>query len=306
MTYYKRPFNAKTFRQISCVKPLLIIGLIAHLSLAGCSSIQNLLNKGDDQALENAGPIIPEDAKLDFAKAAKAMEQEDFDAALKLLRGLQTRHPSFSGPWLNEGVILVLQKKCDQAIPILQKTIQINPQNKHGFNQLGLCLREAGQFKEAKEAYSSALKVDPNYSLALYNLAILEELYLQDIRSALEHFQQYQSLQAEPQRKVKGWIKDLERRVSKLVDVEPTPVSVPNEPNKSNQKVMNDDASTRSEAIATIPTTQAAPTSQEQTDGTINTQVKGNALNDDFPLELESETAPTKETDNTSRSSIWR
>ena len=57
---------------------------------------------------------------------------------------------------------------------------------------------------------------------AIYNLAILEELYLQDLPSALEHFRHYQSLQTEPEKKVRGWIKDLERRVPKKASPEPT------------------------------------------------------------------------------------
>ena len=78
-------------------------------------------------------------------------------------------------------------------------------------------LRSQGKFSEAKQAYQKALRIDPQYSKAHYNLGVLAELYLQDLSLALTHFQLYQSLQREPERMVGNWIKDLNRRVEALM-----------------------------------------------------------------------------------------
>jgi len=192
------------------------VALIVGLSLSGCASIKNILNQGDQQVVETAQPVAAEEAQRKFAKAAQAMEQQNYPLALQILRGLQLQYPTLSGPWLNEGIILAQQNQCEQAVSVLQKTLQLNPKSQYAYNQLGLCFRTLGQFQQAQAAYLNALDIDASYQIAIYNLAILEELYLRDLAAALKYFRLYQSLQAEPERIVKGWIKDLERRQPKL------------------------------------------------------------------------------------------
>ena len=50
------------------------------------------------------------------------------------------------------------------------------------------------------------------YARAHFNLAVLGELYLQDMNLALNHFRAYQNLQKLPDENVANWIVDLERR----------------------------------------------------------------------------------------------
>jgi ABC-type Fe3+-hydroxamate transport system substrate-binding protein len=49
--------------------------------------------------------------------------------------------------------------------------------------------------------------------LAHYNLGVLNELYLQRLEPALQHFEIYQSLVGED-KQVEKWISDLTRRVA--------------------------------------------------------------------------------------------
>lgn len=210
MKYSSQPFRFKRLNFLS------LTILIAGLSLSGCASIKNILNQGDQKTVETTQPVAAEEAKRKFAQAAQAMEQQNYTQALQILRELQLQYPTLSGPWLNEGIILAQQDQCEQAVTVLQKTVQLNPESKYAYNQLGLCFRTLGHFQRAQAAYLNALKIDANYQIAIYNLAILEELYLRDLGAALKYFRLYQSLQAEPERKVKGWIKDLERRQPKL------------------------------------------------------------------------------------------
>ena len=58
-----------------------------------------------------------------------------------------------------------------------------------------------------------AVTVAPEYALAHYNLGVLNELYLQRLETALQHFQTYQSLVGED-KQVAKWITDLTRRVA--------------------------------------------------------------------------------------------
>ncbi len=58
-----------------------------------------------------------------------------------------------------------------------------------------------------------AVTSSPEYALAHYNLGVLNELYLQRLEIALQHFETYQALVGED-KQVEKWIADLRRRVA--------------------------------------------------------------------------------------------
>jgi hypothetical protein len=58
-----------------------------------------------------------------------------------------------------------------------------------------------------------AVTASPDYALAHYNLGVLNELYLQRLDLALQHFERYQELSGEDEQ-VSKWIADLKRRIT--------------------------------------------------------------------------------------------
>ena len=74
--------------------------------------------------------------------------------------------------------------------------------------------RKAGQFAEAKAAYERALALDPNYADAERNLAILQDLYLDDPAAALPHFERYQLLTQGADKEVTAWLVELKSRLA--------------------------------------------------------------------------------------------
>ena len=79
-------------------------------------------------------------------------------------------------------------------------------------NQQGMLFRRNGKFFEAEAAYLKAVTASPDYALAHYNLGVLNELYLQRLDVALQHFEAYQELVGSD-KQVEKWIADLTRRV---------------------------------------------------------------------------------------------
>ena len=68
-------------------------------------------------------------------------------------------------------------------------------------------------FGTTMTAYLKAVTVSPDYALAHYNLGVLNELYLQRLDAALQHFEAYQALVGED-KQVAKWITDLRRRTA--------------------------------------------------------------------------------------------
>lgn len=228
------------------MKKLLILAIVA-IALSACSTIQEKLSTrgkkkepSKDVAVEPitpAGdksrvPIAPlseaqqkeaSAAQKEYNRALKAMKEGKNQEAMVLFQSIAARYPTLAGPWINQGIIHLRKEEFEAAAEKLRKAVSIYPNHAYAHNLLGVALREQGQFNDAKASYLKALSIDKNYANAHYNLAVLADLYLQDLPLALEHFRTFQSLQDEPDQTVEGWIKDLTRRTQSSLNNPFTP-----------------------------------------------------------------------------------
>jgi tetratricopeptide (TPR) repeat protein len=91
-------------------------------------------------------------------------------------------------------------------------------------NLAGVSLRRSGKFAEARAAYERALALDPTYADAERNLAILQDLYLDDPSAALPHYERYQLLTQGSDTEVTAWLTELKSRlgsVTRTAEVQP-------------------------------------------------------------------------------------
>lgn len=80
-------------------------------------------------------------------------------------------------------------------------------------NNRALSLKEQGKFREAAGLLRSGIESSPETPELHYNLAVISELYLLDLKSALVHYRRYRDLADREDKQVVGWITDLERRL---------------------------------------------------------------------------------------------
>jgi len=83
-------------------------------------------------------------------------------------------------------------------------------------NLLGVQKRRAGQFADARAAYERALALDPNFADAERNLAILQDLYLDNPTAALPHYERYQLLTQGADTQVTAWLAELKARLASV------------------------------------------------------------------------------------------
>jgi len=204
-------------RYISLPTRLLIPATI--LVVAGCASSGPREADGSkpvagdrigDQAVM---PEIPPQAQTMFEQAVSVMATGDFvDAELRLKEFL-LQYPAFPGAHVNLAIIHAQNGSTEAAQAAIDAALALNPAHPAALNQQGMLFRKNGKFIEAEAAYLKAVTASPDYALAHYNLGVLNELYLQRLDTALQHFEIYQGLVG-GDKQVEKWIADLTRRVA--------------------------------------------------------------------------------------------
>ena len=138
-----------------------------------------------------AAEVTPEALTM-YEQAAAVMASGDFlDAELRFKEFL-LQHPGYPGAHVNLAIIHANNDNYDDARSAVDAALAIDPEYAPALNQLGMLLRRNGKFLEAEAAYLKAVTAKPDYALAHYNLGVLNELYLQRLDNALQHFERYQ------------------------------------------------------------------------------------------------------------------
>ena len=92
---------------------------------------------------------------------------QDAEAIYKDLISIGTSNHIVYG---NLAAICLLQSRHDESIPLLQKAIQLNPNDPDTYINLGNALQEQGELTPAIASYNTALQLKPSYPEAHNNL----------------------------------------------------------------------------------------------------------------------------------------
>ena len=196
----------------------LLVPVVA-LVLAGCGASAPKPDKATRAQAPTAdgaaAPMVEVPARVQtmYEQAVSVMASGDYvDAELRLKEFL-LQYPGYPGAHVNLAIIHSNNGNEAAAQAAIDAALALNPNHAAALNQQGMLLRRNGKFIEAEAAYLKAVTASPDYALAHYNLVVLNELYLQRLDNALQHFERYQALVGED-KQVEKWIADLRRRVA--------------------------------------------------------------------------------------------
>lgn len=162
----------------------------------------------------SAAESEPVDANQQFYEQALAsLKSGKTERALKLLVQISNDAPEKPYVFTNLGLAYFKLQQLDLAEQAFKQAIARNNKDAVAHNHLGVLQRQKGQFNEARTHYQRAIAIDSDYASAHLNLGILFDIYLQDLKQALRHYQKYQALVSEEDTQVAGWIVDIQRRL---------------------------------------------------------------------------------------------
>jgi tetratricopeptide (TPR) repeat protein len=193
---------------------LLVLGLSACQSLPPEPEVEQPSRPVEQAAVEAVvtAPVIDPDQQS-YQAAIAILKQGKVAEAIKQLEQLSIKAPKLEFIFTNLGLAYFNQKDYEKAEQAFQQAIALNDQDAIAFNHLGVIHRMRGQFREARQTYQTAININSKYAQAHLNLGILYDIYLQDLKLALNQYQQYQALTNSENKSVASWIVDIERRL---------------------------------------------------------------------------------------------
>jgi tetratricopeptide (TPR) repeat protein len=182
------------------IKTLLTIVLL--ITIASCSNQTKTVD--NNQTTESS----VQELQL-YKNAIIALNKKELDKAEKLFLTMSERQPNIAGSWANLALISIKKSDLPQAEEYVKMALDKNPNMPQALNLSGYLAQKKGEINKAKSYYLTAISHKSDYALAHYNVALLFDIYLQDIAKAIEHYQLYLTHSEQKDENTKNWVKGL-------------------------------------------------------------------------------------------------
>ena len=93
--------------------------------------------------------------------------------AEKLSLSITKEFPEHQFAWKILAAVLKQTGRINESLNIIQKSIQLNPQDSTNHNNLGVILQELNRVDEAQACFGKAIKLQPEYAEAHCNLGLI-------------------------------------------------------------------------------------------------------------------------------------
>jgi tetratricopeptide (TPR) repeat protein len=102
-----------------------------------------------------------ETTNLLMSRAKKAIDENDYDLALRVLGAIIEIKPDFTEAWNRRATVYFMKKDYGNSLADIGKVLTREPRHFGALSGLGLIMQEIGDDKHALDAYRRALEVYP-------------------------------------------------------------------------------------------------------------------------------------------------
>ncbi|MES2705047.1 MAG: tetratricopeptide repeat protein [Verrucomicrobiota bacterium] len=177
------------------------------------------------KAVVSADPANP----AALSNLGKVLYQlQDYPAAQSALEKATALKPSLSDSWLTLGLTHLARQQPMLAVSCMTRGVAENPENPDAHNSLAIVLKRIGWADGAEAELQKALDLNPGYSEAHFNLAVM---YLERTPPSLEmatrHYRRARELGAAPDELVEKQLQGETVIVEEKPDSGPPPAPAP-------------------------------------------------------------------------------
>lgn len=190
----------------------LLIVVLLSIMLGACATSAKHSGEGGSIMVGARDDIAIDPAVArDFKTALSLLKKDKYEQAIELLESIVKRENRVTAPYVNLGIAYMMVGEMGKAENNLKKAIELDPGHPIANNELGLLYRRTGRFDRARNVYEKTLQKYPDFLPVRKNLAILCDIYLDDLDCALDNFEKLAEALPEDQ-KLKIWISEVKNR----------------------------------------------------------------------------------------------
>lgn len=183
---------------------------LATLLISGCSLFATK-PKLSDGAVDYSKPI-PEALTVAYNQGLMLLKKEQFAQAQAHWQSTSEQWPQYPGVWSNLAISQWHLEHYKEGLVSSEKALELNAEFCPAKKIKALLQKENGLFEDAISNYEQAAVCAPKDADIPYNIGIIYDLYLQDLRQALTYYSQAQELLSEKNETLAMWIADLQNR----------------------------------------------------------------------------------------------
>lgn len=184
----------------------LCLSLVLALVITACSN--SPASKGKQMPTAQSTESSVEELMI-YKDAIIALNNNELDKAEELFTTMSERQPNIAGPWANLALIEIKRENLAQAELYVKTALDNNADMPQALNLSGYLAQKQGKINVAKNYYLQAINNKPDYALAHYNVALLYDVYLQDIEQAIKHYQLYLTHIEQKDEATENWLEGL-------------------------------------------------------------------------------------------------
>lgn len=188
---------------------LILITSVVFLSSCGQENIKPTDASTDVEVSEQSKSVSKSDREK-YRDGITALYNDDLSKAQRIFNEFIRNNPKLAGAYSNLALVHFKNKEYDKSLKQTNKALELNPKQAQALNLRAQLYVIDGKIHEAKDDYIKAVEIKPAYVNAQYNLALLYDVYFQEINLAIKHYKIYMSLLKKPDETTKEWISHLE------------------------------------------------------------------------------------------------
>jgi tetratricopeptide (TPR) repeat protein len=183
--------------------------MMVALLVGGCSS--GPTSTGDAPTISAKAAPLAEKDRAAYNNSLTDLEKGNTQQAAALLTKIANSNPGYLDAWINLAIANYKLKDIDAAKRAIVQAHKLQPTSAEINNIRGLISAEEGRYKDAEQLYIAALKLNPKSASTHYNLALLYDVYYQDIAQAISHYESYLSLSSQKDEETEAWTDELKQ-----------------------------------------------------------------------------------------------
>jgi len=189
---------------------------ISVLALSACTQtpVKDSATTAQTHMIGNISVSTSEHEK--YEKGLIVLNNNENSRAEQIFNDFLADKPDLAGPYTNLALIQFKKKNYDQSLELVNQALLRNPEQAQAYQLRGQIFLTRKKIHDAKKDYVKAIELKPDYINAHYNLALLYDIYLQEIALAIKHYETYLSLIKKPDEATREWVNHLKGILGQL------------------------------------------------------------------------------------------